>query len=85
MDLHPGGRVNCLSIMPYGLLATHTGNLKLAQNLLGHCKLSTTADIYKHSLPEAERKATVAVERAIFGDLFPVVPDFANRNSYGVQ
>ena len=30
---------------------------------------------------EAEREAAVALERAIFGDLFPAVPSFANRNN----
>ena len=48
-----------------------TGNLKLAQKLLGHSNLSTTADIYTHTSAEAERDAAVAVERAIYGDLFP--------------
>ena len=58
-----------------------TGNLKLAQKLLGHSNLSTTADIYKHTSAEAERDAAVAVERAIYGDLFPIVPKTGNRNN----
>lgn len=58
-----------------------TGNLKLAQKLLGHANLSTTADIYTHTSAEAERDAAVAVERAIYGDLFPIVPKTGNRNS----
>jgi integrase len=58
-----------------------TGNLKLAQKLLGHSNLSTTADIYTHTSAEAERDADVAVERAIYGDLFPIVPKTGNRNS----
>ena len=58
-----------------------TGNLKLAQKLLGHSNLSTTADIYTHTSAEAERDAAVAVERAIYGDLFPIVPKTGNRNS----
>jgi integrase len=57
-----------------------TGNLKLAQKLLGHSNLSTTADIYTHTSAEAERDAAVAVERAIYGDLFPIVPKTGNRN-----
>ncbi|PYU92030.1 MAG: hypothetical protein DMG25_13060 [Acidobacteria bacterium] len=40
-----------------------TGNLKLAQKLLGHSNLSTTADIYTHTSVEAEREAALAVER----------------------
>lgn len=58
-----------------------TGNLKLAQKLLGHSNLSTTADIYTHTSAEAERDAAVAVERAIYGNLFPIVPKTGNRNS----
>jgi integrase len=61
-----------------------TGNLKLAQKLLGHSNLSTTADIYTHTSAEAERDAAVAVERAIYGDLFPIVPKTGNRNSQTV-
>jgi integrase len=49
-----------------------TGNLKLAQKLLGHSEISTTADIYTHTTDESEREATLALERAIFGDLFPI-------------
>jgi integrase len=51
-----------------------TGNLKLAQKLLGHSNLSTTTDIYTHISAEDEREAAVAVERAIYGNLFPIVP-----------
>jgi integrase len=47
-----------------------TGNLKLAQKLLGHSNLSTTADIYTHTSEESEREAALAVERAIYGNLF---------------
>ncbi len=58
-----------------------TGNLKLAQKLLGHSNLSTTADIYTHTSADAEREAALAVERAIYGDLFPVVPETKNGNN----
>ncbi len=61
-----------------------TGNLKLAQKLLGHSNLSTTADIYTHTSAEAERDAALAVERAIYGNLFPIVPKTGNRNSQAV-
>ena len=40
-----------------------------------------TADIYTHTSADAEREAAVALERAIYGDLFPVVPNFANGNN----
>jgi integrase len=58
-----------------------TGNLKLAQKLLGHSNLSTTADIYTHTSAEAERDAAVAVERAIYADLFPIVPKTGNSQT----
>ena len=57
------------------------GNLKLVQSLLGHSNLSTTADIYTHSLTEAEREASETLEKVIFGNLFPVVPKIGNGNS----
>ena len=44
-----------------------TGNLKLAQKLLGHSDIATTADVYTHTSAESEREATLAIERAIFG------------------
>jgi hypothetical protein len=40
-----------------------------------------TADIYTHTSAEAERGAAIA-ERAIYGDLFPVVPNIENRNNF---
>ena len=55
-----------------------TGNLKLVQKLLGHSNLSTTADVYTHTSPDADRSAALALEQAIFGDLFQVVPRFWN-------
>jgi hypothetical protein len=41
-----------------------------------------TADIYTHTSAEAERDAAIALERAIYGDLFPVVPNIENRNNF---
>ena len=63
------------------IVNAETGNLKLAQKLLGHSNLSTTADIYTHTSAEAERDATLALERAIYGDLFVNVREITNRNS----
>jgi integrase len=42
---------------------SETGNLKLAQTLLGHTNLTTTAGIYTHNLTEAEREASEALEK----------------------
>ena len=60
-----------------------TGNLKLAQKLLGHSNVQTTASIYTHTTEEEERQAALAVERAIYGGI--VRPDVRrgeqNRNA----
>lgn len=58
-----------------------TGNLKLVQKLLGHSNLSTTADVYTHTSADADRRAALALEQAIFGDLFQVVPRFGTWNN----
>jgi len=50
------------------LINEKTGNLKLAQKLLGHADISTTADTYTHTFTESERSASVALENAIFGN-----------------
>jgi integrase len=63
------------------MVNAETGNLKLAQKLLGHSNLSTTADVYTHTSAEDERKAALALERAIYGNLFPTVPETGNKNS----
>jgi integrase len=56
-----------------------TGNIKLAQKMLGHSNLSTTADIYTHTSADLDREAASAIEREIFGNLFPVVPQTGNN------
>ena len=58
-----------------------TGNLKLAQKLLGHSTIDTTAEVYTHTSVEEQREAALAVERAIYGDLFVIVRETANRNN----
>jgi integrase len=67
------------------IVNNETGNLKLAQVLLGHSNLSTTADVYTHTLTEAERGASEALEKAIFGTLFPVVPKTGTGNRFSVN
>ena len=62
------------------IINQRTGNLKLAQKLLGHSNLATTADLYTHTSADADRGAALALEQAIFGDLFQVVPSFGTWN-----
>jgi integrase len=57
------------------LINAETGNLKLTQKFPGHSTVSTTADIYTHTSVEMERDAAASPEKAIFGDLFPIVPN----------
>ena len=63
------------------MVNAETGNLKLAQKLLGHSNLNTTADVYTHTSAEDERQAALALERASYGNLFRTVPETANKNS----
>ena len=56
-----------------------TENLKLVQNLLGHSNRGTTADVYTHTSADTDRTAALALENAIFGDLFQVVPRYGTR------
>jgi len=53
------------------VVSAATGNLKLAQKLLGHTQLATTADVYTHVLPEQDASAVEALVRAVF----PSVPN----------
>jgi integrase len=56
------------------ILNERTGNLKLAQKLLGHSNIDMTA-VYTHTSAEAEREAALAIERAIYvicSQLFPI-------------
>ena len=62
------------------MVEARTGRLKLAQRLLRHSNLSTTADIYTHVTKQGDREAAIALEGAYFGDLFPVVPNLGNGN-----
>jgi integrase len=60
-----------------------TGNLKLAQKLLGHSSVDMTGNVYTHTSAEAERAASLALENAIFGKLFQTVPRIENKNKSG--
>ena len=79
--LSPKAVRNLFLVLHGSIVNEQTGNLKLVQKFLGHSTIEMTADIYTHTSAEAEREAAVALERAIYGDLFPVVPNFANRNN----
>lgn len=63
------------------IVNAETGNLKLAQKLLGHSNLNTTVDVYTHTSAEDEREAALVLERAIYGNLLQTVPETANKNS----
>jgi len=43
------------------MVLEHSGNLKVAQELLGHAHVSTTADVYMHVDHEALVRAVAAV------------------------
>ncbi len=63
---------HCFRHSAASLINSQTGNLKLAQNLLGHSNLSTTADVYTHTSTEAQREASEILEQAVFGNPFPI-------------
>jgi integrase len=67
------------------LINAKTGNLKLAQKFLGHSNVGTTADIYTHTSEAMERAAAVVLERSIFGNLFPTVPNLGTGNRSSVN
>lgn len=72
---------HCFRHSAASLINAETGNLKITQKFLGHSNVSTTADIYTHTSEAMEREAAAALEKSIFGNLFPVVPDFGNKGS----
>jgi integrase len=57
-----------------------TGNLKLAQTLLGHSTIDMTGNVYTHVDAKEQRVAAEALERAIYQDLFPIVPQIETGN-----
>ena len=59
---------------------SQTGNMKLAQRLLGHSRYETTANVYRHALSGEERAAAFALEEAIFGRCSQLFP---NENTDG--
>jgi len=63
------------------ILNERTGNLKLAQRLLGHSSVDMTANVYTHTSAESEREAALAIEQAIGGDLFPKLFPTGNKTS----
>ena len=53
------------------MVSAETGDLKLAQKLLGHSQLATTADVYTHVLREQDATAVEAIEKAVFPESVP--------------
>jgi len=62
---------HCFRHTAASLLNELTGNLKLAQNLLGHRQISTTADVYTKVSVRAEREASETLAEAFFGKFVP--------------
>jgi integrase len=62
------------------ILNQQTGNLKLAQKLLGHATIDMTANVYTHTSAESEREAALSLERAIYGQMFSVVTSSGIEN-----
>lgn len=60
------------------LVNAETGNVKLAQHLLGH-STPTMTDVYTHISKEAEREGVEAIGRAVFSDLFGIVRNSSNK------
>ena len=63
------------------ILNAETGQSKARTETVGTLNVDMTAEVYTHTSAEAEREAALAIERAIYGDLFPVVPNSGNRNN----
>jgi integrase len=53
------------------LINERTGDIKLAQKLLGHTNPTMTANVYTHTYADSERRASLELERAILGDSVP--------------
>ena len=59
--------------------------VNLTANQQAFANISTTANIYTHTSSESERGAAVAIERAIFGDLFSTVLKIETRTAVAIQ
>ncbi len=78
-----GSGFHCFRHSAGSFVNAQTGNLKLAQKLLGHSRYETTANIYTHASSDQEREAAEALERAIFGESVRNVRE--NTNNKGSQ
>lgn len=78
-----GSGFHCFRHSAGSFVNAETGNLKLAQKLLGHSRYETTANIYTHSSSDQERQAALALERVIFGESVRNVRE--NTNNKGPQ
>jgi len=71
---------HCFRHSAASIINAVTGNMKLAQKMLGHSTLDMTANVYTHTDAKAEREAANALERAIFGDSFALVRETPTAN-----
>ena len=71
---------HCFRHSAASIINAETGNMKLAQKMLGHSTLDMTANVYTHTSAETEREGAIALERAIFGDSFALVREVGTAN-----
>jgi len=71
---------HCFRHSAASIINAVTGNMKLAQKMLGHSTLDMTANVYTHTDAKAEREAGNALKRAIFGDSFALVRETPTAN-----
>ncbi len=69
-----GSGFHCFRHSAGSFVNAQTGNLKLAQKLLGHASLNITADVYTHVSESGQKDAALAVEREVFGELLSTAP-----------
>jgi integrase len=55
-------------------IVSGTGDLRLAQEILGHSSPTLTANVYAHVLPEHRRRAAVAIDEALSDPVPVTVP-----------
>jgi integrase len=69
-----GAGFHCFRHSLGSLVNAQTGNLKLVQDVLGHSRFETTANVYTHTASAQVRAAAQAVEQAILDSRSSSVP-----------